>query len=88
MSETGDPELAAFMRRMGVKAPVERIVETDILATAFNMDRLKLPERIVRLACGHEIVTKNWRRAPCWKCHEMILNGEDYEAFRSGREWE
>ena len=83
---TGDPELAALMRRLRIKAPVERIVATDILATACNLDKLDLPERLVTLACGHQTVTRNWTRAPCYECHRMILDGEDYDAFRNRRD--
>ena len=85
MSEvTGDPVLAKYMRDAGVKAPVERIIGTDFLITAFNRGRLghDMIKRVVDLECGHKTITKNRRRAPCEICHEMILNGEDYHAFR------
>ena len=83
-SVTGDPELATTMRRLGVKAPVERIIRTDFLATAFNRDKLgpNMLKRIVDLECGHREITTNAKRCKCHTCHEMILNGEDYEAFR------
>jgi hypothetical protein len=77
----GDPKLAALMRQTNPPAPVEAIVETDILLTITN--RLSLAgRRIVRLACGHRCVTRNWKRAKCTLCHQMIMNGEDYHAFR------
>ena len=81
---TGDPVLAKFMRDAGVKAPVERIISEDFLMTAFNRDRLgtDMRKRVVDLECGHKTFTKNRKRAPCEICHEMILNGEDYHAFR------
>ncbi len=85
---TGDPELAATMRRAGVTAPVERIIRTDQWATAVNRDSLgqNMMNRIVELECGHREITTNTKRCNCYTCHEMILNGEDYEAFRfSGR---
>ncbi len=78
----GDPALAKTMRDLGVKAPVERIVRTDTFAMIFGYERLKSGEFIVELECGHKTVTKNRKRAPCHECHEMILNGEDYHAFR------
>lgn len=77
----GDPKLAALMRQTNPPAPVEAIVETDILLTITN--RLSLAgRRIVRLACGHRCATRNIRRARCTLCHQMIMNGEDYHAFR------
>ncbi len=84
LSNDGDPELAATMRRLKVRAPVEKIVDTDYLATALNRESIgpDLCKRVVILDCGHRIVTRNRRRAPCPTCHAMILNGEDYEAFR------
>lgn len=81
----GDPELAATMRRFKVKAPVEKIVRTNYLATALNRAQLGADycNRIVELACGHREVTRNARSCPCSTCHKMILDGEDYEAFRN-----
>ena len=83
---TGDPALAKTMQDLGVKAPVERIIRTDHLATAFNLKKLgsSMLNRIVDLECGHKTITKNRKRAPCHQCHEMILNGEDYHRFRFG----
>lgn len=79
--EAGDPTLAAMMREVNPACPVEEIVETDILLTIHN--RLSLAgRRIVRLACGHRCVTGNVKRARCTLCHQMIMNGEDYHAFR------
>lgn len=83
----GDPVLAAEMRRLGVKAPVENIVHTDWLATALNREKLgpDIRKRIVKLECGHEEVTTNLTRCPCTKCHQLILDGKDYDAFRNHR---
>jgi hypothetical protein len=83
----GDPKLAKIMRDMKVPAPVERIVRTDLFATAFNREKLgsDMCKRIVDLECGHQAVTRNAKTCKCTACHEMILNGEDYEAFRNRR---
>lgn len=85
----GDPVLAAAMRAMSInaKAPVEKIIRTDWLATAVNRGKLGPDhcKRIVDLACGHKAVTRNARTCPCKDCHKMILDGEDYEAFRNRR---
>jgi hypothetical protein len=83
----GDPELAAFQRRFWKKPPIEKIVATDFLATSLNRDTLgpDLCKRIVDLECGHKAVTRNARTCPCKTCHKMILDGEDYEAFRNRR---
>ncbi len=83
----GDPELAAMMKRVWKKPPVERIVQTDWLATAVNREKLgpDMCKRIVELACGHRVVTRNARTCGCADCHKMILAGEDYDAFRNRR---
>lgn len=78
----GDPELAGMMRQLKVPAPVEQIIRTEIIPTVMN--RLNLAgRRVVLLACGHRAVTANSRRVACGECHRMILDGEDYEAFRN-----
>ena len=81
----GDPELAKFQKRIWKKPPVEKIVATDWLATALNRAKLgpDYAKRIVDLACGHKVITRNLRQCGCGVCHQMILNGEDYEAFRN-----
>jgi hypothetical protein len=81
----GDPELAAFMRKHKMPAPVERIMRTDWIATAVNRKKLggNMGKRIVELACGHRAVTTNIKRCKCEDCHKMIMDGEDYEAFRN-----
>jgi hypothetical protein len=80
----GDAVLAEFMRDRKVPAPVERIVHTDWLATAINREKLG-KRRIVKLECGHDEITRNLDRCRCSTCHKMILDGEDYEAFRNRR---
>jgi len=82
---SGDPELAKMMKKLEVKAPVERIIRTDSFAMIFSYDKLKPGEFIVELECGHKAVTRNRKRVACTISHEMILNGEDYEAFRFRR---
>lgn len=83
----GDPELAERMKLYWKKPPVERIIRTDFLATAINREKLgeDLCKRIVELDCGHRAVTRNAKTCPCLDCHKMILDGEDYEAFRNRR---
>ena len=83
----GDPILAAWMQANDPGAPVEKITGTDHLATAFNRDKLgpDLVNRVVDLACGHQVITRNAKRAPCPRCHRMILEGYDYDAFRNLR---
>ncbi len=77
-----DPELARRMIELKVKPPIERIIETDIILTALN-HKILGNQRVALLACGHRIITSNAHRAQCLKCHQMILAGEDYEAFRN-----
>jgi hypothetical protein len=76
-----DPELAKRMRALGVPAPMERIEHVDWLVTALNHRTLG-GKHVVRLKCGHTAITKSATLARCHECHQMILNGEDYEAFR------
>lgn len=83
---TGDPKLAAFMRDMKVRAPIERIERDDHLLTMANMDKIRIGhERFVVLACGHRKLTGALYHAACHDCHKMILKGEDYDAFRNHR---
>lgn len=80
---SGDPRLAEFMRKHDVQAPVEQIEYVDWLATSLNREKLgDIRKRIVKLACGHFETTRNRTKCPCSQCHAMILNGEDYAAFR------
>lgn len=81
----GDPELAAILKRAWPKPPVERIVHIDWLATATSIGagRIKAGQHVARLECGHDAVTRAHKRTGCRTCHEMILAGEDYEAFRN-----
>lgn len=81
----GDPELAKMMRAMKVPAPVERIVRTDIWSSILSKEVFPFPKRVVELECGHKAITKNIKRVACKVCHDMILNGEDYDAFRNLR---
>lgn len=74
-----DKQLVELLRY--VPAPVEQIVETDLLLTMANYPNLG-GKRVALLACGHKVVTGNRLRAACAECHTMILNGEDYDAFR------
>lgn len=66
---------------------MERIVQTDWLATAVNRDRLKGFTRIVDLSCGHKAVSAAHGRCICRRCEEMmrrsIADGsEDWDSFR------
>ena len=78
--QVSDPVLAEMMK--GQRAPVEKIERVDIPATILNA--FTDGRRVVQLACGHRIVTKNKKRARCPECHRMILSGEDYDYFRHG----
>ncbi len=83
----GDPKLAEIMRSLKVKAPIERIVREVPHETAMSITSgsIKANQRVVVLECGHTEVTRARKRAACRQCHEMILNGEDYDAFRNHR---
>lgn len=72
-----------------IETDQERIIETDHIATAFNRERLGLSmtRRIVKLACGHNAITRNSRVMRCPRCTEMLKRSvatgeEDYESFR------
>lgn len=79
----GDPTLAEINRSVSVKPPKSRIVETNILATSYNLDRLDLSalERIVNLDCGHLVVTRNHLHCICPVCQDMIDRGADFQAY-------
>jgi hypothetical protein len=81
----GDPDLAALYDGIDVPEPRERILETDYLLTAYNRDKLgdDLMKRIVKLECGHFTITRNVKKAGCKRCHRMIVEGYDYDAFRN-----
>lgn len=82
----GDEELAATLRRLGAADLLlpEDIVLNDWLVTSLNRDKLKIGrgERVVQLACGNEIVTKNRHRAACPYCRYLLVHGYDYDGFR------
>ena len=67
---------------------MERIVRTDMLATAYLRDAcLKDEERIVDLECGHKAITAAFKRCVCLRCREMFKRSvgdgsEDWDAFR------
>ena len=76
---------------MKITTPSERIVETDLIASAFNRERLgtSMTRRIVVLACGHRAVTRNSNSMRCLRCTEMLRRSietgeEDYDSFRHG----
>lgn len=76
---------------MDYASPAERIVETDILATAYNREKLgpSMVRRIVVLACGHRAITRNAKTMVCPRCTEMVRRSietgeEDWDGFRHG----
>lgn len=80
----GDPVLAEFLERHGVKPGPSRIIGTDWIATALNRERLG-QRRIVDLSCRHKAVTRNRSSMTCPRCVELIREGLDYEGWISGR---
>ena len=83
----GDPKLAALMRKLNPPAPLEAIQHVEWVVTAFERSLGTLREGwiIVRLACGHTTrVRLLAKRVRCRECHRIILDGEDYDAFRHG----
>lgn len=78
----GDPVLAAYMAKLKPPPPMKRIIQTELIVTAMNVDKFKPGERVVRLACGHAAVTRARVKCACKECHRMIMDGEDYEQFR------
>lgn len=70
--------------------PFERIIDIEWLVMAQNqhLDILK-DGLVVRLACGHKLLTKARNRVCCPRCHEMLRRSiatglEDYDSFRKG----
>jgi len=77
---------------MDIKTPAERIVRIDLLALAFNSERMiRDRKRVVDLACSHVSYTAAVNKVRCPRCAEMLrrsLDGtgsEDYEGFRAGQ---
>jgi hypothetical protein len=74
---------------MEYKTPYERIVRHDLIATAFNVDRMLRDRKfVVELECGHKVYTGAKNKAVCPRCTEMLrrslLGDADYEGFRHG----
>ena len=72
------------------KTPPEKIVRHDVIANAFNSERV-LRERkfIVDLECGHKAFTGSIHKARCPRCTEMLRRSiadgsEDWDSFRKG----
>lgn len=68
---------------------MENIVRTDMIACAFNRERLGNRKRIVDLACGHKAITTSIDRCVCLRCREMhrrsVETGEeDWDTYRHG----
>lgn len=79
----GDPALAEINQKISAKAPKSRILHTDILATAYNIEQLEINdlERIVDLDCSHKVVTKNFKTCHCPICQAMVDRGADFDSF-------
>jgi hypothetical protein len=74
--------------------PPEKIIRTDFILLALNQDMFEKGgrgmDRVVDLECGHKTRTRNWERAHCPRCEEMLRRSiedgsEDYESYRAGR---
>jgi len=79
----GDPELAEMFERFGIRPRPSRIIETDIVATAFNREKLG-KKRVVVLSCRHRAITGNQISMTCPRCVEMMKEGLDYDAWING----
>lgn len=82
-----DPDHLKMLADAWPKPPTERIVRSELLLTAINRDTGGISKdvrvRMVKLECGHTVASRNLVRAGCPHCHEMILGGGDYDAFRN-----
>jgi hypothetical protein len=71
-----------------IKTPSERIIARDVLAAAFNAERMiREGKFIVDLECGHKAYTRALNRAVCPRCTEMLRRSiedgrEDWDGFR------
>lgn len=71
--------------------PPEEIVRYDVIAAAFNAERMLRDRKfLVDLACGHKCYTQRLNRTRCPRCTEMLRRSiadgsEDYEGYRAGR---
>lgn len=80
----GDPVLAEFFAKHGIKPQQSRILSGDWLATAFNREKLKGSQRIADLSCYHKIATRNLDRVTCPRCAMLLKHGFDYERWLRG----
>lgn len=76
------------MRTLVKRPPIEAIVTIDLPSTVLTFSEAQQVRgwKVVILACGHYAKTPARVRAQCLECYEMILNGEDYDAFRNHRD--
>jgi len=67
--------------------PVEKLMDDQGLPfflNAISDTRMNSGQRIVRLECGHFVLSKALDKAACCRCGEMIRSGYDYATFRMG----
>lgn len=80
----GDPVLAEMFSRFGMRPQPSKIIEIDILATAFNQGQLKKGERVVILSCRHRAVTTRRKRMDCPRCDQLMRHGFDFDSWIRG----
>ncbi|NTF17766.1 hypothetical protein G6L37_05085 [Agrobacterium rubi] len=80
----GDAALAEMFQRYGIRPEASKIVGIDVLATAFNKERLSRGERVVQLSCRHSAVSKNRRSMVCPRCDQLMRHGMDYDSWIRG----
>ncbi len=81
MAIQGDPVLVEIFALGNFKPEQSRIVETDYLATSFNIENLGRGKRIVILSCRHRAVatTRQHTKMRCPRCVQMMKEGLDYD---------
>lgn len=80
MDIQGDPVLHEIFALGGFQPEPSRIIETDFLAQAFNVQALK-GKRIVLLSCRHRAIatTRQHNKMRCPRCVQLMKEGLDYD---------
>ena len=87
MEIQGEEALYRIFEITGFDPGFSKIVETDFMATSFNMERLA-GKRIVILSCGHRAVAtfRQGKKMTCPRCVQLMKQGLDYDLWINHRQ--
>ncbi len=63
-------------------APEQLQAQGQWLAALSRQRFIETGERIVKLECGHYVLSRSLHKAACKRCGEMIRSGYDHDGFR------